>query len=484
MINRLALVFLFLLLVTACNKPAPPDLLREAQGYFRSVYHPDTLAALPRWDKAFIQRFSFGQGVVVPLSGGVLTIRGVPCREVSWLLLYRDAVGSWHAERVIRVPPAGAASSPGAYATPTAAAPAAPEIRVEDLAGRFLRGFLISGSGFIPVVSSRLYRSEGLSVAPPALESPPATVTPLLVNPTGPKPTTICIETDWYACSSIGDGPTQCEYAYTTEDCTGSAPVEVGPPGSTPTATDYTLVGLPSGSASAGSAGAALASIKPDTSITNHANVQCVYIHLMNPNLNHDLRKILSSFDDNQVYNVTFALCDTLGSTDGRCSYLGNNNFAINLNAAEAEDTDYSRIYLASTFIHEAFHAKLRQKAIETFGETAISSWPRPIDDMDLAELATYFEAEAKSTNIWESVEHDWMVANISSLATSLEQFVQTYYKATYTAVGSDLAPYEALMYMGLQGSMLYQEEVVGKGLDSTFTAYRGLLNEGGKCQN
>jgi hypothetical protein len=46
------------------------------------------------------------------------------------------------------------------------------------------------------------------------------------------------------------------------------------------------------------------------------------------------------------------------------------------------------------------------------------------------------------------------------------------------------LAPYEALMYMGLEGSVFYQEEVVEKGLDSQYTTYRGLLNEGGKCQD
>ncbi|TDW96836.1 hypothetical protein [Dinghuibacter silviterrae] len=466
MFNRLALVIVFLLLVTACGKAPRPfsdDLIGEAQHYFWSTYRPDTLVyspdargVQPLWDRAVVRAFSFGPGVVVPLSGASLTVRGVSGVSFTWLLMYQDASRAWHVERVLRMPgPAG-------------------EIRVEDRFGVFLRGYVSA----LPLRASRTFLRDQPSLA----VTPLLPVSPLLVNPSGPSHASICIITDWYACSSIGGGPTQCQYVYSTEECTDDGTVDTTPSSGGPTFSDYTLVGLPSGSASAG--GVAHASIKPDTSITNHPIVQCVYLHLMNPNLNHGLRSILSGFDDNQVYNVTFALSDTIASSDGRCSYLGNNNFVITLNASSALDTDYSRIYLAATFIHEAFHARLRQKALETFGSSVISAWPQPIDDMDLSELATYFEAESKSVNIWESVEHDWMVANIASLATSLEQFVQTYYKATYAAVGSDLAPYEALMYMGLQNSTLYQEEVVGKGLASEFTTYRGLLNEGGKCQN
>ena len=103
---------------------------------------------------------------------------------------------------------------------------------------------------------------------------------------------------------------------------------------------------------------------------------------------------------------------------------------------------------------------------------------------MDLAELANCFEAESKQENIWESVTHDWMVNNIAQLATSLEQFVQTWYKSTYAAVGSDPTTYQYLMYMGLQNSTLYQEEVAAKGLQPSVTAAWGKLNEGGKCDD
>jgi hypothetical protein len=89
----------------------------------------------------------------------------------------------------------------------------------------------------------------------------------------------------------------------------------------------------------------------------------------------------------------------------------------------------------------KAFHAKLRQKAVAVFGQAAINQWPIPIDDMTLNQLATYFETEAKTDNMWETVEHDWMACNMSDMATALQEFVQTFYPTTYAQVGSALAP-------------------------------------------
>jgi hypothetical protein len=76
------------------------------------------------------------------------------------------------------------------------------------------------------------------------------------------------------------------------------------------------------------------------------------------------LRSILSTFGDNQIYKVTFEILNISG--DGLTSYQGGNNFLVQLIANEAGAPAYSPIYLAATFIHEAFHAKLRQKALAT----------------------------------------------------------------------------------------------------------------------
>ena len=177
-------------------------------------------------------------------------------------------------------------------------------------------------------------------------------------------------------------------------------------------------------------------------------------------------------------YNIQFAL-GTLDS-DGMCQYLGNNDFKVTINIQEADDPSYSRIYLASTILHEAFHAKLPQKVFSY--EALIESWPTPIDDMDLAQLANCFEAESKSQNIWESVEHDWMVNNIDQLGLALQQYVKTFYASTYATVGP-IYPWRGPDVAGLQGCTA-DEDVASKGLQATFQAAWAKLNEGGKCND
>ncbi len=43
---------------------------------------------------------------------------------------------------------------------------------------------------------------------------------------------------------------------------------------------------------------------------------------------------------------------------------------------------------------------------------------------------------------------------------------------------------YQDLVYMGLQTSTFYQEEIIAKDLQPTVQANWGKLNEGGKCQD
>jgi hypothetical protein len=56
------------------------------------------------------------------------------------------------------------------------------------------------------------------------------------------------------------------------------------------------------------------------------------------------------------------------------------------------------------------------------------------------------------------------MVDNITDMANTLQEFVQTFYPTLDAKVGSSLTPYIALTYMGLQDSSLYQEQVVATG--------------------
>ncbi len=222
--------------------------------------------------------------------------------------------------------------------------------------------------------------------------------------------------------------------------------------------------------------------IQADASIANNPIIKCVYDNLMHPDLQLGLKSILKSFDGSSVYHINFKPGPISG--EGVTNYLGSNQWLTTINKDRAEDNGYSRIWLASTFIHEAFHAKLRQHAIELLGTDEIQNWPKSIDDMTLSELATYYEQSAQTKALWNPIGHDWMVNNIDELATSLREFVKKFYTATYANVGDNLDAYRALAYMGLLGSQFYQEKVVNTGIQNQFNAYRSALNEGGACSN
>ena len=76
------------------------------------------------------------------------------------------------------------------------------------------------------------------------------------------------------------------------------------------------------------------------------------------------------------------------------------------------------------------------------------------------------------------------MVENINLPGPSLQQYVQAFYQDTYAAVGRAPTVYQDLMYMGLQNSTLFQEQIVTTGLSPTLQANWGKLNEGGKCND
>lgn len=441
------------------HEPSAPPMT-DSLRYTRTSLHKK-----PIWSQARIQYFSFGRGVVVPLTiAEPLTIRvgaaQVPlsASRITWLLLYQDTAGRWRPEVITRLP------------NDTTAGPFRGKVRVEDWQGHFLKAYLYMGDTTLSLAASstiqRPANQQGYTKAPTlyaAMEE-------------------VCTTTDWYACYTYDGVDAGCDYAYSTEECSviggGGGDGGTGAVG-TPTSSDYGGVG----GGGASSSGTTTDDITANTTITTNPNVMCVWQHLMSAQLTNGLRSILSAFADNQVYNITFTVAP-LDTGDGLTTYQGGNNFLVKINASEANDASYSRIYLATTFIHEAFHAKLRQKALATFGTTVISTWPKPIDDMDLSELANCFEAESKQENIWDNVTHDWMVENINLLGTSLQQYVQTFYHATYAAVGSDPTVYQDLMYMGLQNCTLFQEQIVSAGLLPTIQANWGKLNEGGKCND
>jgi hypothetical protein len=170
-----------------------------------------------------------------------------------------------------------------------------------------------------------------------------------------------------------------------------------------------------------------------DTSITNHPRVKCIYDALMDAGLPNGLSSILAKFQGETGYNVTIKIGDisNLGQTiQANPDDVTSKNLTITIGATEAYDPDYSRVYLAKTFIHEAFHAKLIQYAVENVGTTEMEKWPKTINDATLCELMDYVENSTKANGTWGTATHDWMVFHIDEMATSLKEFVGSYYSA------------------------------------------------------
>jgi len=196
--------------------------------------------------------------------------------------------------------------------------------------------------------------------------------------------------------------------------------------------------------------------ITPDSSITNNQRLKCLYAKLFADTSRYGLSKLTAAFQGETGYNLQFVLNDTL-STDGKTHPLGNGSYQIWLNRNNALDPDYSAIYLASTFIHEGFHAMLAQKAIAVFGSMDVASWPKPINDMTLQELAEYVENHAKDLGVWNGAMHDYMATHIDQMQEAMTSFIHSNYPTTFSSVGS--TDIRDLCLMGLEGTTFFKSQ-------------------------
>lgn len=209
-----------------------------------------------------------------------------------------------------------------------------------------------------------------------------------------------------------------------------------------------------------------------DSSIAQNQKVNCIYEKLLTDSSAYGLISLLQAFQGESGFNIIFKLKDI--DSEGKTHYSGNGVFEVWINRTSALDTEYSRIWLASTFMHEAFHAKLRQKALAVFGAQDIQNWPKNIEDMTLAELASYVEINAKSKNIWDGIMHDYMVNHINEMAILIQNFVFKGYPDKYALTNGDIEQFKALAFMGLQGSNFYKEKVVDSGKENEYNVFRG----------
>jgi len=194
-----------------------------------------------------------------------------------------------------------------------------------------------------------------------------------------------------------------------------------------------------------------------DSSIANNPGIDCIYEKLLTDSSADGLMSVLQAFQGESGYNVIFKLKELESNIDGRTHYSGTGNtFEIWINRSNALDTDYSKIWLASTFIHEAFHAKLRQKILAVFGSIEISAWPTPINDMTLKELAAYLESGSHPSNL-QAIMHEYMADHISFMKNALQNFVMKGYPALYSSISDPNTSFRDLALQGLEDTQFWK---------------------------
>ena len=181
--------------------------------------------------------------------------------------------------------------------------------------------------------------------------------------------------------------------------------------------------------------------------------IKCVFEALMNDSSEFGLASLLAKFQGESGCNVTFKLRDdvALNGALGKTHPIGNGNYEIWINKNQVENSGYSRIWLASTILHEAFHANLLNKVFTTFGETYTNMSAILINDMTLKELVSYVQLSVNGNVSWYHPMHNFMANNIGMLENGIRNFVAQNYPTLFASISSNPNVFRDLAFMGLE---------------------------------
>lgn len=189
--------------------------------------------------------------------------------------------------------------------------------------------------------------------------------------------------------------------------------------------------------------------IVKDSSIEMNNGVKCIFEALMSDSSTFGLASLVTAFQGQSGCNIIFKLKNI--PVAGKTSPLGNGSFEISISRNDALDPSYSRIWLASTILHEAFHANLMQKVWATFGDNFTSSSPIPIEDMTLKELISFAEFTASGNVNWNNTMHEFLSNNIFMLESGIRNFVQANYPSIYSSISGNPNAIRDLAFMGME---------------------------------
>ncbi len=199
--------------------------------------------------------------------------------------------------------------------------------------------------------------------------------------------------------------------------------------------------------------------ITVDPSITNNPKLNCINGKLVDNTVYNDF---LKKFKDNSTYNLTIKAAPINNGDLGVTTYnakLQNGNVAITINSNQI---GAAAIDLATTFIHEAFHAYIAQDLIQrnlVGTEVYNQTYANTFDKYVTAQVDNIMASNPTFNS--NQVSHEIIAAKIDMVANGIKQYAELAWPALKTDPSITFDNYRATAWAskGLAGSTSYAKE-------------------------
>lgn len=223
--------------------------------------------------------------------------------------------------------------------------------------------------------------------------------------------------------------------------------------------------------------------VTTDTSILNKPKLNCINGKLAN---NTVYKNLIDKFLNSSTYNLIIQAAPLNGTNLGLTTYnssLRNGDVTITINSNQVDLA--SAIDLATTFIHEAFHAFIAQNLIQrnlmgtnvynqTYADTFDQYVTAQVDSVRSARIALNQPFDSNT------VSHDIIAANIDVIANGIKQYAELAWPALKTNSSITFDNYRATAWAskGLAGSTSYAKEFDTPAKISDLNQNRNLLTQ------
>jgi hypothetical protein len=159
---------------------------------------------------------------------------------------------------------------------------------------------------------------------------------------------------------------------------------------------------------------------------------------------------------------------------NGQTSHvLGTSNFTITID--NNYFNQYGGLEVATTFLHEAFHANLFTQA-QLWYPTDL---PNNFQNWSLIDQIKYIDNRSGSiAGFSNSHQHNYIATQIDQIANAIKAYAQANYPTIYNNPNAKIDSYRAMAYGGLNGTECYSTYInsLPNGQDSFNAAYQQLI--------